>query len=120
MRAWGSSWVRGGRRCSAVSENSRHSTGSTLNENDSTCKGCHTSEGFIARAARKAAGLLACGAYVTVVAPRAVDELRNWMVDTLARTLGAEVEIVRIGCAESQRRAGALRCSVSASFGPPR
>lgn len=31
-------------------ENSRHSTGSTLNENDSTCKGCHTSEGFIARA----------------------------------------------------------------------
>lgn len=31
-------------------ENSRHSTGSTLNENDSSCKGCHTSEGFIARA----------------------------------------------------------------------
>jgi hypothetical protein len=30
--------------------NSRHSTGSTLNENDSSCKGCHTSEGFIARA----------------------------------------------------------------------
>lgn len=31
-------------------ENSRHSTGSTLHENDGTCKGCHTSEGFIARA----------------------------------------------------------------------
>lgn len=31
-------------------ENSRHSTGSTLHENDSSCKGCHTSEGFIARA----------------------------------------------------------------------
>lgn len=30
--------------------NSRHATGSTLNENDSSCKGCHTSEGFIARA----------------------------------------------------------------------
>jgi hypothetical protein len=29
---------------------SRHATGSTLNENDSSCKGCHTSEGFIARA----------------------------------------------------------------------
>jgi hypothetical protein len=29
-------------------ENSRHSTGSTLNENDSSCKNCHTSEGFIA------------------------------------------------------------------------
>lgn len=31
-------------------QNSRHSTGSTLQENDGTCKGCHTSEGFIARA----------------------------------------------------------------------
>lgn len=30
--------------------NSRHSTGSTLHENDGTCKGCHTSQGFIARA----------------------------------------------------------------------
>jgi hypothetical protein len=30
--------------------NSRHASGSTLNENDSSCKGCHTSEGFIARA----------------------------------------------------------------------
>jgi len=29
-------------------ENSRHSTGSTLQENDSSCKNCHTSEGFIA------------------------------------------------------------------------
>jgi hypothetical protein len=29
---------------------SRHASGSTLNENDSSCKGCHTSEGFIARA----------------------------------------------------------------------
>jgi hypothetical protein len=27
---------------------SRHATGSTLNENDSSCKNCHTSEGFIA------------------------------------------------------------------------
>ena len=31
-------------------DHSRHASGSTLNENDSTCKGCHTSEGFIARA----------------------------------------------------------------------
>jgi hypothetical protein len=31
-------------------EHSRHATGSTLNENDGTCKDCHTSEGFIARA----------------------------------------------------------------------
>ncbi len=31
-------------------DRSRHATGSTLNENDSSCKGCHTSEGFIARA----------------------------------------------------------------------
>lgn len=30
-------------------ERSRHASGSTLNENDSSCKGCHTSEGFIAR-----------------------------------------------------------------------
>jgi hypothetical protein len=30
--------------------NSRHSTGSTLHENDGTCKDCHTSQGFIARA----------------------------------------------------------------------
>jgi len=30
-------------------EHSRHSSGRTLNENDGTCKGCHTSEGFIAR-----------------------------------------------------------------------
>jgi hypothetical protein len=30
--------------------NSRHASGSTLNENDSSCKDCHTSEGFIARA----------------------------------------------------------------------
>jgi len=29
---------------------SRHASGSTLNENDRTCKDCHTSEGFIARA----------------------------------------------------------------------
>lgn len=28
---------------------SRHASGSTLNENDSSCKNCHTSEGFIAR-----------------------------------------------------------------------
>jgi hypothetical protein len=38
----------------------------------------------------------------------------------LARTLGTEVEIVRLGCAESQRRAGAVRCSVSATLGPAR
>ncbi len=38
----------------------------------------------------------------------------------LARTLGSGVEIVRVGCAESQRRAGALRCSVSPTFSPPR
>jgi len=36
----------------------------------------------------------------------------------LARTLGPEVQIVRIGCAESQRRAGAVRCSISPIFGP--
>ena len=30
-------------------ENSQHATGSTLNENDSSCKGCHTSQGFIYR-----------------------------------------------------------------------
>lgn len=30
-------------------QRSRHASGSTLNENDSSCKGCHTSEGFIAR-----------------------------------------------------------------------
>ncbi len=30
--------------------NSKHASGETLNENDGTCKGCHTSEGFIARA----------------------------------------------------------------------
>ncbi|MBK7642287.1 MAG: hypothetical protein IPJ19_04445 [Planctomycetes bacterium] len=41
-------------------------------------------------------------------------------VGILARTLGPEVEIVRLGCAESQRRAGALRCSVSPTFEPPR
>jgi len=29
---------------------SKHASGSTLNENDSSCKGCHTSEGFVARA----------------------------------------------------------------------
>ena len=40
--------------------------------------------------------------------------------EVFARTLGSGVEIVRVGCAESQRRAGALRCSVSASFGLPR
>jgi len=40
--------------------------------------------------------------------------------EILARTLGPDVEIVRIGCAESQRRAGALRCSVSPSFEPAR
>ena len=32
-------------------ENSRHASGGTLNENDSSCKNCHTSEGFVARAA---------------------------------------------------------------------
>jgi len=31
-------------------ENSRHASGRTLNENDGSCKGCHTSEGFVARA----------------------------------------------------------------------
>ena len=36
--------------------------------------------------------------------------------EILTRTLGPGVEIVRIGCAESQRRAGALRCSISPSF----
>jgi len=40
--------------------------------------------------------------------------------EILARTLGSAVELVRVGCAESQRRAGALRCSVSATFGPAR
>ena len=30
-------------------QRSRHASGTTLNENDSSCKGCHTSEGFIAR-----------------------------------------------------------------------
>ncbi len=28
---------------------SKHASGSTLNENDGVCKGCHTSEGFVAR-----------------------------------------------------------------------
>jgi hypothetical protein len=40
--------------------------------------------------------------------------------EILGRTLGPGVEIVRLGCAESQRRAGALRCSVAAILGPPR
>jgi hypothetical protein len=40
--------------------------------------------------------------------------------EILARTLGSAIELVRVPCAESQRRAGALRCSVSASFGPAR
>ncbi len=31
-------------------QNSKHASGETLNENFSTCKGCHTSEGFVARA----------------------------------------------------------------------
>ncbi len=31
-------------------EHSKHATGETLNENDGECKGCHTSEGFVARA----------------------------------------------------------------------
>lgn len=31
-------------------EHSLHASGGTLNENDSSCKGCHTSEGFVARA----------------------------------------------------------------------
>jgi len=30
-------------------ENSKHASGGTLNENDSSCKGCHTTEGFLAR-----------------------------------------------------------------------
>jgi hypothetical protein len=30
-------------------DHSKHASGETLNENDSTCKGCHTSEGFVAR-----------------------------------------------------------------------
>jgi hypothetical protein len=30
-------------------EHSRHASGTTLNENDGTCKDCHTSEGFVAR-----------------------------------------------------------------------
>lgn len=29
-------------------ENSKHASGETLNENDGSCKGCHTSEGFLA------------------------------------------------------------------------
>jgi hypothetical protein len=32
-------------------EHSRHASGSTLHENENTCKNCHTSEGFVARAA---------------------------------------------------------------------
>ena len=40
--------------------------------------------------------------------------------EILARTLGSTVELVRVPCAESQRRAGALRCSVSASFAAAR
>ena len=31
-------------------EHSKHATGETLNENNGECKGCHTSEGFVARA----------------------------------------------------------------------
>jgi len=31
-------------------EHSKHASGETLNENDGECKGCHTSEGFVARA----------------------------------------------------------------------
>ena len=31
-------------------EHSKHASGGTLNENDGECKGCHTSEGFVARA----------------------------------------------------------------------
>ena len=31
-------------------EHSKHASGETLNENNGECKGCHTSEGFIARA----------------------------------------------------------------------
>ena len=31
-------------------ENSKHASGETLGENNSDCKGCHTSEGFVARA----------------------------------------------------------------------
>ena len=31
-------------------EHSKHASGETLNENDGDCKGCHTSEGFVARA----------------------------------------------------------------------
>jgi formate-dependent nitrite reductase cytochrome c552 subunit len=31
-------------------EHSKHASGETLNENDSSCKNCHTSEGFVARA----------------------------------------------------------------------
>ena len=38
----------------------------------------------------------------------------------LTANLGTGVEVVRIGCAESQRRSGALHCAVSAVFGPPR
>ena len=47
---------------------------------------------------------------------RALDDA---CVEILSRALPG-VEIVRIGCAESQRRAGALRCSVSPSFGSSR
>ena len=31
-------------------EHSKHASGETLNENNGECKGCHTSEGFVARA----------------------------------------------------------------------
>ncbi len=31
-------------------QNSKHASGGTLNENNGDCKGCHTSEGFVARA----------------------------------------------------------------------
>jgi len=31
-------------------DHSKHASGETLNENDGECKGCHTSEGFVARA----------------------------------------------------------------------
>jgi hypothetical protein len=36
-------------------ENSKHASGGTLNENERDCKGCHTSEGFVARATGKTA-----------------------------------------------------------------
>lgn len=41
-------------------------------------------------------------------------------IKILSATLGAGVEVVPIGCAESQRRSGALHCSASATFGTPR